>query len=55
MINSAINGFGIVELPEELVKNYSLVGVLPDIQKHSLPLYFVYSKEREVTNHQSPV
>lgn len=47
MINSAINGFGIVELPEELVKNYSLVEVLPDIPKHSLPLYFVYSKERE--------
>jgi DNA-binding transcriptional LysR family regulator len=47
LINAAIHGLGIVELPEGLAKGYPVVEVLPDIPKHSLPLYFIYSRERE--------
>ena len=48
MLRSALNGQGIVELPDySMILESGLIEILPNIRREDIPLYYVFLKTRE--------
>ena len=48
MINAALKGYGIAELPNySKIMELELERVLPNIQGDNIPLYFIYQENRK--------
>lgn len=48
LINSALQGYGIVELPDySIVLNSGLEVVLPEVHGDDIPLYYIYAENRK--------